>query len=233
MSVSWLVLPLSLAPPAPSCSSWPAPEAPQAARMRSTARLGASARLAIVLLALGLQGALAGPGRRLQGGAEAAGGGAAPASAAVLPPPPAARPQRRFAVLSSAGDHATWPGWVAGCEARSFDLLLLYYGANPGFECPECAVVWPRRGAKWRTLALLLQEPEAWALVRPARPACGCGAGSQPPTGVEGSSIGRGSCAPAAAAWSTPAALPLNTCLALLACAHACAAAAIRRHHAG
>lgn len=134
--------------------------------------MSAAAQLVVatLLLALSLQGASAGPARRLQQGA-----GAASGKVAAPPLPPAAR--RRRLVLAAAGNDASWRGWLAGCEARSFDLALVYYGANPGFPstaCPECVAVWPRRGAKWHSLALLLQEPEAWALV--SWPAARCGA---------------------------------------------------------
>uniref|UniRef100_A0A1D2ABT4 Hexosyltransferase n=1 Tax=Auxenochlorella protothecoides TaxID=3075 RepID=A0A1D2ABT4_AUXPR len=75
---------------------------------------------------------------------------------------------RPYLVIGVVGDDSQHPHtWLDNAPHRSFDLLLMYYGQDPDFQCEHCVAVYRRSGAKWQLLRKLSESP-VWPRVRQA-----------------------------------------------------------------
>lgn len=67
-------------------------------------------------------------------------------------------------VVAAIGDSSTHNDWLKGARyrGRNWDLVALYYGRNPKFNCKECRTVYTGQGAKWNLLYRFLKETKGF-----------------------------------------------------------------------
>jgi hypothetical protein len=68
---------------------------------------------------------------------------------------------RRFLTIVRAGNGSLHPSWLAGCDSRSWDIVVSYFGDDPNrFRAPDVTRI-DSKGPKWPALHALLQaHPE-------------------------------------------------------------------------
>jgi hypothetical protein len=66
--------------------------------------------------------------------------------------------ERRHLVISPIGDDSVHRSWLSHPAERRFDLLLIYYGSQPGFGQDDCEHYLARRGFKWELLTQVVAE---------------------------------------------------------------------------
>ncbi|GAB4823075.1 hypothetical protein N2152v2_010121 [Parachlorella kessleri] len=59
---------------------------------------------------------------------------------------------RSYLVIAAAGDVSEHGMWMDGLDSATFDVILLYYGSDSNFTCPQCRDIVLRKGPKWRLL---------------------------------------------------------------------------------
>jgi hypothetical protein len=65
---------------------------------------------------------------------------------------------RRHLIISPIGDASVHRSWLSDPEARTFDLMLIYYGANGEFGRDDADIYLRRQGFKYELLAHVLAE---------------------------------------------------------------------------
>ncbi len=70
----------------------------------------------------------------------------------------------RNLIISTIGDNSVHASWSIESAARTYDLLLVYYGDRPGFGATDATHYLARKGMKWELLSYALNSlPEVVA----------------------------------------------------------------------
>jgi len=72
-------------------------------------------------------------------------------------------PKREYLIIAPVGSNFNASKWMTHPNLATYDIVLLYYGADKSFSCPLCKAVIPGAGAKWGLLNRFLdKEPTMW-----------------------------------------------------------------------
>ena len=69
---------------------------------------------------------------------------------------------RRNLIVVRAGDDSLHPTWLAGAEDRNFDILVSYFGTDPGDRARDADYFEAVPGMKWPRLHQLWEERREW-----------------------------------------------------------------------
>ena len=66
--------------------------------------------------------------------------------------------KKKHVILAATGDVSQIPNWMKGYEEEAnWDIIAIYYGDNPYYNCPQCIAVQRKRGAKFNLVYQFLQ----------------------------------------------------------------------------